>query len=93
MVRLSECFECLQEAGVKMGVAKRGSMNSAIKHLGRVVSAESVNLILKLSQNYEFGKFPATKRKCKAFWALPTIIESSSVGMTNSLLLCTPLLV
>ena len=37
-------FECLREAGFKMRVDKCDSMNSEIKYLGRVASAEDVKL-------------------------------------------------
>ena len=42
MVRLREVFEGLREAGFKMRVAKCDFMESDIKYLGRVVSAEGI---------------------------------------------------
>ena len=83
MVRLREVFECLREAGFKMRVAECDFMKSEIKYLGRVVSAEGTNLILKQWQNYAIGKYRGTKQRCKAFWASPTLIESLLLGMPS----------
>ena len=61
MVRLREVFECLREAGFKTRVVKCDFMESEIKYLGRVVSAEGVKPDLKAVAKLRDWEIPRNK--------------------------------
>ena len=67
MARLREVFECLREAGFKMRVAKCDFMESEIKYLGRVVSAEGVKPDPKAVAKMRDWEIPRNKTEMQSF--------------------------
>ena len=90
MARLREVFECLQEAGFKMRVAKCAFMKSEIKYLGRVVSAEGVKPDPKAVAKLRDWEIPRNKTEMQNFWDSLIIILNLSRGMPSWLRPSTP---
>ena len=67
MVRLREVFECLCESTFKMRVAKCDFMNSEIKYLGRVVSAEGIKLDPKAVSKLRDWEVPRKKTELQSY--------------------------
>ena len=67
MVRLREVFGCLLEAGFKMRVAKCDFMESEIKYLGRVVSAEGIKPDPKEVSKLRDWEVPRNKTELQSF--------------------------
>ena len=67
IVRLREVFECLREAGFKKRVAKCELMNSEIKYLGGVVSAEGIKPDPKAVSKLRDWEVPTNKTELQSF--------------------------
>ena len=67
MDRLREVFQCLGEAGFKMGVSKCDFMRSEIKYMGRVVSADGIMPAPKAVSKLRDWDISRTKAELQSF--------------------------
>ena len=90
MVRLSEVFECLRDAGFKMRVAGCDFTKSEYKYLGQVVSAEGIRSDTKAVVKLRDWEIPRTKTEMQSFWFSLTTIASLSHDTPSWSHPCTP---
>ena len=85
MDRLREVFQCLREAGFKMRVSKCDFMRTEFKYLGRVVSADGIQLDPKDVSKLRDWDIPQPKL---SFKVSPNTIVTSSLGTQSLWIRC-----